>query len=151
MTTLEVTQLLDMSQEQLDELFRNSPPGAIPQGEGDGTVIIATGTQLTEVAARFLRFFAWQGKVFNPERGDLRNEITPFGIQAIIAKVYTAPSWFDGQECIVLDYSDTSVIAQWVRDEIREIAPGLYLGIVYWNQTKLINFSLKFDGGEGAA
>jgi hypothetical protein len=151
MTTLEVTQLLDMNQEQLDELFRNSPAGPIPQGEGDGTVIIATGTQLTEVAARFLRFFAWQGKIFNPERGDLRNEITPFGIQAIIAKVYKAPSWLDGKECIVLDYSDTSVIAQWVRDEIREVAPGLYLGIVYWSQTKLINFSLKFGDGEGAA
>jgi hypothetical protein len=151
MTTLEVTQLLDMNQEQLDELFRNSPAGPIPQGEGDGTVIIATRTQLTEVAARFLRFFAWQGKVFNPERGDLRNEITPFGIQAIIAKVYKAPSWLDGKECIVLDYSDTSVIAQWVRDEIREVAPGLYLGIVYWSQTKLINFSLKFGNGEGAA
>jgi hypothetical protein len=151
MTTLEVTQLLDMNQEQLDELFRNSPAGPIPQGEGDGTVIIATGTQLTEVAARFLRFFAWQGKIFNPERGDLRNEITPFGIQAIIAKVYKAPSWLDGKECIVLDYSDTSIVAQWVRDEIREVAPGLYLGIVYWSQTKLINFSLKFGDGEGAA
>jgi hypothetical protein len=151
MTTLEVTQLLDMNQEQLDELFRNSPAGPIPKGEGDGTVIIATGTQLTEVAARFLRFFAWQGKVFNPERGDLRNEITPFGIQAIIAKVYKAPSWLDGKECIVLDYSDTSIVAQWVRDEIREVAPGLYLGIVYWSQTKLINFSLKFGDGEGAA
>src|SRR5215468_7837903 len=128
MTALEVTRLLDMTQEQLDDLFRNSPAGPIPHGEGDGTVIIATGTQLSEVAARFLRFFAWQGKIFNPERGDLRNEITPFGIQAIIAKVYKGESWLDGKECVVLDYSDTSIIAQWIRDEIREVAPGLYLG-----------------------
>jgi hypothetical protein len=142
--TLEVAQLLDMNQEQLDELFRNSPVGEIPKGEGDGMVIIATGTQLTEIAARFLKFFAWQGKVFNPERGDLRNEITPFGIQAIIAKVYKADSWFDGKECIVLDYSDTSIVAQWIRDEIREVAPHLYLGIVYWDNTKLINFALTF-------
>lgn len=141
---LDVPQLLDMDQEQLDDLFRSSPVGEIPRGEGDGTVIIATGTQLSEIAARFLRFFAWQGKVFNPERGELRNEITPFGIQAIIAKVYKAPSWLDGSECIVLDYSDTSVIAHWIRDEIREIAPGLYLGVVYWDRTKLINFALKF-------
>lgn len=151
MATLEVTQLLDMTQEQLDDLFRNSPAGEIPQGEGDGTVIIATGTQLSEVAARFLRFFAWQGKIFNPERGDLRNEITPFGIQAIIAKVYKGESWLDGKECIVLDYSETSIIAQWIRDEIREVAPGLYLGVVYWSRTKLINFSLKFQAAEGSA
>jgi hypothetical protein len=151
MATLAVTQLLDMNQEQLDDLFRNSPAGPIPQGEGDGTVIIATGTQLSEIAARFLRFFAWQGKIFNPERGDLRNEITPFGIQAIIAKVYKGESWLDGKECIVLDYSETSVVAQWIRDEIREVAPGLYLGVVYWSQTKLINFALKFHDGEGSA
>jgi hypothetical protein len=150
MTTLAVTQLLDMNQEQLDDLFRNSPAGSIPQGEGDGTVIIATGTQLSEIAARFLRFFAWQGKIFNPERGDLRNEITPFGIQAIIAKVYKGESWLDGKECVVLDYSETSIIVQWVRDEIREVAPGLYLGVVYWSRTKLINFALKFHDGEGS-
>ncbi len=141
---LDVAQLLDMTQDQLDDLFRQSQPGEIPKGEGDGTVIIATGTHLSEVAARFLRFFAWQGKVFNPERGDLRNEITPFGIQAIIAKVYKGESWFDGKECIVLDYSDTSIVAQWVRDEIREVAPRLYLGIVYWGRAKLINFALTF-------
>lgn len=141
---VDVAQLLDMDQQQLDGLFRSSPVGEIPRGEGDGTVIIATGTQLSEVAARFLRFFAWQGKVFNPDRGDLRNEITPFGIQAIIAKVYKAPSWFDGNECIVLDYADTSVIAHWIRDEMREVAPGLFLGIVYWDKAKLINFALQF-------
>ena len=44
---LEVAQLLDMNQEQLDDLFRNSPVGQIPKGEGDGMVIIATGTQLS--------------------------------------------------------------------------------------------------------
>jgi len=44
----------------------------------------------------------------------------------------------------VLDYSDTSILAQWIRDEIREIEPGLYLGKVYWNKSRLIDFALKF-------
>ena len=36
-----------------------------------------------------------------------------------------APSWLDSKECIVLDYSETSLVAHWIRDEIRQIAPGL--------------------------
>jgi hypothetical protein len=58
--------------------------------------------------------------------------------------VYKAPSWLDGKECIVLDYSDTSIVAQWIRDEIREIQPGLYLGKVYWEKNRLMDFVLQF-------
>ena len=74
----------------------------------------------------------------------LTNRILPFGLNAIVAKVYTGPSWFDQKECIVLDYSKTSLVAQWIRDEIRLIAPDLYLGRVYWEKTALIHFSLEF-------
>jgi hypothetical protein len=144
MIALDESQLIQMSQAQLDELFRNSPAGNIPQGEGKGTVIIGPGTELSEIAAKFVHLFAWQGKVFDPATGTLRNKILPVGIQAIIAKVYKDKSWFDGKESIVLDYSQTSLVAHWIRDEIREIAPGLYLGIVFWDHAKLINFSLLF-------
>jgi hypothetical protein len=91
-----------------------------------------------------VNLFAWQGKVFDSQKGVLKNKITPLGLNAILAKVYKAPSWLDGKECIVLDYSDTSIIAQWIRDEIREIEPGLYLGKVYWDKKRLIDFALKF-------
>ena len=68
----------------------------------------------------------------------------PFGLNAIIAKVYKAPSWLDQKECIVLDYSDTSLVAHWIRDEMRMIQPKLYLGKVYWDKTRLIDFALQF-------
>jgi hypothetical protein len=141
---LDVAQLMKMSQAQLDELFRNSPAGNIPRGEGEGTAIIDPGTELSDIAAKFVHIFVWQGKVFDPETGELRNKILPFGLKAIIAKVYKNKSWFDEKECIVLDYSQTSLIAHWIRDEIREVAPGLYLGIVFWDKAKLINFTLAF-------
>ena len=141
---VDTMQLLHMSQAQLDDLFRNSQAGDIPRGEGEGTVLIDPGTELSEIAAKFVHIFAWQGKVFDPEAGQLRNEISPFKIQAIVANVYKAASWFDGKECIVLDYSQTSLVAHWIRDEIREVAPGVYLGIVFWDKEKLINFSLTF-------
>ena len=140
----DVPQLLKMSQAELDELFTKSSPGEIPNGEADGTAIVAPGSSYTAEVASMINHFAWQGKVFDAQRGQLKNRILPFGLNAIIAKVYKAPSWLDGKVCIVLDYSETSLVAQWIRDEIRQIGPGLYLGKVYWDKKRLIDFALKF-------
>jgi hypothetical protein len=141
----DVSQLLKMSQAELDALFTASPPGEIPNGEANGTAIVAPGTTYTNEIAQFINHFAWQGKVFDASKGVLKNKILPFGLNAIIAKVYKGPSWLDQKECIVLDYSETSLIAQWIRDEIRQIGPGLYLGKVYWNRKRLIDFALQFQ------
>ena len=140
----DVPQLMTMSQAQLDELFTNSPTGEIPDGEAEGTAIVAPGTTYSADMAKVVSLFAWQGKVFDGKKGQLKNRILPFGLNAIIARVYKAPSWLDGKECIVLDYSDTSLVAQWIRDEIRQIGPGLYLGKVYWSKKRLMDFALKF-------
>lgn len=140
----DVPQLLKMSQAQLDELFTNSASGDIPDGQAQGTAIIAPGTTYTGDIAAFISHFAWQGKVFDAKKGVLKNRILPFGLNAIIATVYKGPSWLDGKECIVLDYSETSLLAHWIRDEIRQIDPGLYLGKVYWDRKRLIDFALKF-------
>ena len=140
----DVSQLLAMSQAQLDDLFRNSPPGDIPDGPAKGTAIIATGTRYTAHIAQVVNHFGWQGKVFNAQKGLLKNRILVFGLEAIVARVYKTPSWLDNKECIVLDYSDTSLVAHYVRDEIRLIGPGFYLGKVYWAKDRLIDFCLQF-------
>jgi hypothetical protein len=140
----DVTQLLAMSQSDLDKLFSAHEAGPIPDGQADGTAIIAPGTAISKDIATFISTFAWQGKVFDAKGGYLKNRILPFGLNAIIAKVYKAPSWLDGKECIVLDYSETSVVAHWIRDEIRMIEPKLYLGKVYWDKARLIDFALQF-------
>ncbi|UWQ15153.1 hypothetical protein K3556_04455 [Aliiroseovarius sp. M344] len=141
----DIDTLMDMEQDALDELFSSVSAGAIPDGEAEGTAIIAPGTRFTPLIARFINGFAWQGKVFDSEKRVLKNQILPFGLNAILAKVYTDNSWLDGKECIVLDYSDTSIVAQWIRDEIRQIGPGMYLGKVYWDDTRLIDFALEFN------
>jgi hypothetical protein len=133
-----------MSQAELDALFSSLEAGPIPDGEGDGTAIIAPGTVFTREIAAFVNHFAWQGKVFDAKAGLLKNRILPFGLNAIVARVYKQASWLDGKECIVLDYSETSMVAHWVRDEIRLISSGSYLGIVYWDKTRLIDFALRF-------
>lgn len=139
-----VEQLLAMTQTELDELFRESPPGDIPDGPAKGTAIIAPGTRYTEHIADIIKHFGWQGKVFDAQKGVLKNKVSPFGIEAIVARVYKDKSWLDGEECIVLDYSKTSLLAHWIRDEIRLIGPGFYLGKVYWGKDRLIDFCLQF-------
>lgn len=146
----DVPQLLKMSFEELDALFSNSPAGDIPDGPARGTAIIASGTKFSMEIAEFINLFAWQGKNFDKAKGVLRNRITPFGINAIIARVYKGTSWFDNTECVVLDYSDTSEVAHWIRDEIRLIGPDFYLGRVYWAKKPLIHFCLQFGAAAAA-
>ncbi len=140
----DVPQLLRMTQADLDALFTGSDAGPIPEGQANGTAIIAPGTAFSPEIAAFISYFAWQGKVFDPTTGTLKNRVGPFGLNAIIARVYKDKSWLDQKECIVLDYSETSMVAHWIRDEIRLIAPGLYLGKVYWDKARLIDFALQF-------
>jgi len=140
-------QFLKMSDEQLDNLFRDSPAGEIPDGEGDGTAIVRPGSAISPRIAKFVHLFNWKGKVFDRAKGQLVNMILPLGHHAIVAKVYKDKSWLDQKECIVLDYSKTSLVEKWIRDEIREVAPGIFLGVVYWGKNKLIHFALKFPAG----
>jgi hypothetical protein len=145
---LDVPALLAMSARQLDELFARSPAGPIPRGVCDGTAIAAPGTEVAAIAAKVARRLFWKGKVFDPERGELRNRITPFDLHVVAAKVYRGDSWLDQKECIVLDYSETSLIAHWIRDEIREVGDGLYLGVAFWRRTRIMYFSLGTEPSE---
>jgi hypothetical protein len=147
-SALTMSDLMKKSQRELDDLFQSSPPGPIPQGESQGTAIVWPGTFWTKLVARLVHHLAWQGKVFtkSPDGKDatLQNKIGPTGANLIVARVYYTSSWLDGKECIVLDYSKTSLFARKIRDEIREVAPRLYLGKVWWGKTRLIDFALEF-------
>ena len=140
----DIAKLLTMTQAELDDLFTSVEAGPIPNGEAKGTAIVAPGTPYTPEIAELINIFAWQGKIFDAHKMVLVNKITVFGLNAVLARIKREPSWVDGKECIVLDYSQTSFVAHWVRDEIRLIGPGLYLGIVFWNKTRLIHFTLQF-------
>jgi hypothetical protein len=141
---LDATQLLKMSQTQLDDLFKASPAGIIPDGQAKGTAIIAPGTVFSPEIAEMINVFGWQGKNFDSKRGVLTNRILSIGVNAIVAEVYKDKSWLDGNECIVLDYSKTSLLAKRIRDEIRQIGDNFYLGKVYWDKSRLIDFCLEF-------
>jgi hypothetical protein len=139
-----VPQLLKMRQEQLDRLFRQGEPGPIPDGRAEGTLIVAPGTVVSSPIAELVRLLAWQGKVFDARNRVLRNRVLPFGLSAVVARVRQEASWLDGKDCIVLDYARTSLLARSIRDEIRLIGPGQYLGKAYWRKARLVDFVLQF-------
>ena len=141
---------LEMDRDQLDEIYMAATPGKIPEGDTRGTAIVA-GAFFSRLYARFARLFAWQGKVFDlfaPDQscGILVNKITPWSMTFVVAKVYRGPSWMDGRETIIIDYSSTSFFAAKIRDEIREVEPGVYLGKVWFGKTRILDFALTRPG-----
>ena len=131
---------------ELDSLFAGADAGRIPVGTGRGQALIGTGTVVARPVVALVRLVAWRGKEFDAAGRSLRNLIGPWGTRAISADVYLGDSRLDGRPCIVLDYSKTSRVAGWVRDEIREVEPGLYVGLVYVRSRKApLRFSLEFE------
>lgn len=142
-----INQWLEMSREELDEVYKNAEAGAVPRGDTQGTAIVA-GSSMAKGLAKLARLVAWKGKVFDMfaekgEKGVLVNKISPFGMKLIVAKVYRDASWMDNKETIVIDYAKTSFMARKIRDEIREVEPGVWLGKVWWGKTRILDFALS--------
>jgi hypothetical protein len=147
-----VSKWLELDRSELDAIYQKcESAGAIPTGEMRGTAIVA-GAYFARLYARFARLFGWQGKVFDiftadGSAGVLVNKVTPFSLTFVVAKVYRDESWMDGKETIVIDYSRTSFLFRKVRDEIREVEPGVYLGKVWWGRTRILDFALTAAPG----
>lgn len=134
-----------MTRAELDDIYTQAQAGSTPSGETTGTAIVA-GSLFSKAFAVLARWFAWQGKVFDlfapPDKGILINKVSPFGLTFIVAKVYKDKSWMDGKETIVIDYSTTSFFARKIRDEIREVEPGIFLGKVWLGKRRILDFAL---------
>ena len=135
--------LARLTRDRLDQVFRDSRPGPIPVGRTRGTALLFPGTVISTVLKPLIRAAIWKGKVFRPESKDLKNLISPFGVRSIRAQVYEGTSWFDDKPAIIIDYSRTSFVARMVRDEIREVVPGLYLGQIFLGKKCIGLFMLE--------
>jgi hypothetical protein len=121
-------QLLQMSSLELESIYRQGTAVAIPEGRIRGTAILSPGTRRTRTLSRGARLL-WQGKVFEAGQATAVNRF--FGVRIVRGQVYQGPSWLDGRPSLVLDYSQTSRVYQNNRDEIRQVAPRLFLGLMY--------------------
>lgn len=125
---LTADRLLRMSGPELNAVYAQGMAVGIPPGRVRGTALLAPGTRRNRLLATGTRL-VWQGKVFEPAGDMAVNRF--FGLRMIRAQVYQDQSWLDGAPALILDYSRTSRLYASYRDEIRQIAPGLFLGLMY--------------------
>ena len=122
--------LIRMSRCQLLALYRSGTPTASPPvGFAKGYAVFEPGRRLT-VARTYSTRLLWQGKEFNCQGDMMINHV--FGVlKAVKAQVFPGESWYDGRPTLVFDYQCTSKLFPNVRDECREVSPGVYLGLTY--------------------
>jgi hypothetical protein len=112
----------------LEQLYRHADAGSIPVGYTPGRALYCPDDRFAGVRSKVTHAL-WHGKVFDPCDGTLINQWA--GAKAIKARVGYGPSLLDGRPSIIMDYSETSHVWADVRDEVREVAPGVYLGRMY--------------------
>ena len=138
---LSASSLIRMSGPELDSLYRQGASVALPAGRVRGTALLAPGTRRNGAMASGTRL-VWQGKNIDPANAIATNRF--FGLPVVRAQIYEGASWLDGAPALILDYSRTSRIYARNRDEIRQIAPGLFLGLMYGRATPQPNLKMYF-------
>ena len=135
--------LVSLSAPQLEQLYRQAVPGPVPTGKVRGRALYPD-SRFPRARSNAAKL-AWQGKVFDPSTSTAINRF--FGLKAIRGNVSQGPSWLDGNPSMILDYEGTSTLYGPYRDEIRQVAPGLYLGLMYDRTTNppTMKMSFAFD------
>ncbi|NHC14184.1 hypothetical protein [Motilibacter deserti] len=142
-TGLDESALLATPARQLAQIYTAAEHRPLPDGRADGIFLWAAGTRAARPVARLVSL-AWRGKVVDNARCRVVNRVTPMGLLAVRAALDSGPSRADGRTSVVLDYSRTSLVARPVRDELRLVAPGLYLGAAYLWRRRVAWFTLRF-------
>ena len=138
---LDLDALRRMSYAELDELYRSAKrPDFISDVDGHARgAMLAWRRPRTGPIAWWLRVFGastafpWEGKSFTgtSDDGTGINRVTFFGKRKWFPfKTRFDKSFLDGEPTFVLDYSGPGnpPFIRSIVDEIREVAPGLYLG-----------------------
>lgn len=140
--TLDLAALRQMTFRQLDELYRaGKRPASISDLDGDATgAMLAWRSPSRGPVAWWLRSFGaspgfpWEGKSFKSQSGELGdgiNRVNLFGKRRWFPfRTRFAASFLDGRPAFLLDYSGPAnpPFIRSIVDEVREVAPHLYLG-----------------------
>ena len=161
--------LMGKTQLELDQIYSQLTAGPVPDGPYDGFVkfdesgdndiermlAISVPPQL-EKWLKSAGTTLWRGKSFNSEKGSLTNRMGL--IHRFPAKVFCGQSLIDSRrESVILDYAYGDTIPGYIaafdwpmtrkglniRDEIRMVKPGLYLGRAYIQGIFALNFILQ--------
>ena len=141
-TALDLVALRGMSFKELDALYRaGQRPSALSDLDGDARgAMLAWRTPATGPLAWLLRSFGastafpWEGKTFQSQTSEIGegiNRVKLLGKRRWFPfKTRFAASFLDGQPTFLLDYSGPAnpPFIRSIVDEVREVAPRLYLG-----------------------
>lgn len=160
---LDLTTLRLLKYEELEEIYRaGKRPAALSDLNGDAIgAMLAWRTPGSGPLAWLLRkfgessIFAWKGKSFNAnaeDRGEGINRVSFFGKRRWF-KFGTRfdPSFVDAAPTFVLDYAgpNNPPLIRSIVDEVREVAPKLYLGAAALNvrgrPRPVLFFALSFQ------
>ncbi len=158
--------LMDMTMAELEALYGagrapesvraldGSPRGLVPAVAGLDREPIAG--LLSRVSSS--RHFPWRGKRFeslSDERGEGTNRLRGLG-DALSFSTSIEASAVDGAPCVVLDYDrpENPWPIRKLRDELREVGPGLFLGpallTVRGRKIAILYFALDFEDSQPA-
>jgi hypothetical protein len=133
-------QLVGLSGAELDQIYRQGAMAGAPTGRVQG-VALYPDTRLGRSRSKATKL-VWQGKIFQPETSTAINKF--FGLRVIKGDVYAGQSWLDGGPALILDYQQTSRLYRPYRDEIRQVGPGIYLGLMHERTEPSPTFKMYF-------
>ena len=110
----------------LEGLYSQGAVTTPPPGFAPGRAIPDPGTRKTVRKSKMIGLL-WKGKVFSD--GQMINRLAG-GREAVTASVYVGESWLDGKPSLILDYAGSKRFGD-VRDEMREVSPGVFVGLTY--------------------
>lgn len=143
---------LRCTQQQYDALFSGLSRGSAPEFAATKGYLRQIPFNLNPAFTDVVTALFWKGENFitDGSRGWQASMTTPMGIPAFPAAVYPGTAYFDGKPANIFDYSDGPLA--WVRDEMREVQPGLWIGYAYvdvgnhW--TRGLDFMLETLSGQ---
>lgn len=157
--------LSEMDAESLESVFKSGvvpPDMGVLSGKPKGRMLAVRYTDTTPMfgALKFIssnNFFPWDGKSFFPVnqtvgRGINRLKVVAASFDAFPFETKVVDSFIDGKPCILLDYEqpENPWFISMIRDEIREVSPGLFMGPAMWkdgrdNATLVLWFAVDFN------
>ena len=162
-SSLDLAALRRMNFKQLEQLYREGKrPAAISDLDGDAIgAMLAWRSPGRGPLAWLLRsfgassFFPWKGKSFKSQNRDLGAGINRINLLRKMRwfpfKTRFDASFLDGQPSFILDYSGPGnpPLIRSIIDEVREVAPGLYLGpaalLVSGKPRPILFFAVSFQ------
>ncbi len=114
--------------DQLDALFRQSDVGNPLVGVANGRLLYLTDKRLPKLKVR-LANAVWRGKAAHEDVYFVNRWIG--NVNWIDSTYVIGPSWVDGKPAIIMEYAPGTPVFANMHDELREVAPGLYMGPVY--------------------